>query len=449
MNIVALLAMVLVAYLGLVQRLYRSAETLVSLVLAGAIAFGLLGPASGLLAASDPKSTWYYAADPFCLWVLFCVFFLLVRTLAAKALANEPEFSPLLSQLGGAIFGLGTGDLAAGMCVLLVQMLPTTPRLLGYEAFSFKRGEEEQPDSIAPGQPLWLKWDRGTLAFFGYLSSHPLGSDEASLYRRCGDVYPPPYQREADYKPALNVDDVLYYYWHRRWEFFGPSSEGPIRQPVRTTAREGPGMRIDTSQGGVVSDIALRPLKVERQPTLEPFPQERPPAGHEFLLLTLRFRPEGRLPRTLDSSQFCLLDTLGPRFENPMVLGRAKAGQPQNLIVPELAKPSAMTARGTRFNILPGGTDGFYLASGASFAFTSADQWEVRTLVFVVPKQRSNDKLRLVVPPEPAAPAAPKPAAAAPPAPAAPKAAVSPTPPAAPAAPKPAAPAPAAKPPGS
>jgi len=432
--------MAIVACMGLAQGLYRSAQTLVILVLAGAIAFGLLGPASGILAATDPKSIWYYAADPFCLWALFCFFFLLLRTLAAKLFPNEPGFSPLLNQLGGALFGLATGYLAVGMCVLLVQMLPTSPELLGYEAFDFKRGEENTPDKITPAQSLWLEWDRGTLSLFGYLSANAMGSEETGFYRRYGDVYPPPDQRGEEYKPALNVDDVLCFYWRRRWEFFGPSAQGPIRLPVHPTGRsEGPGVRIEQGQGGTVADITLRLSKVERQPTIAAFPQEKPPADNDFLLLTLRFRPEGNSPRTIDSSRFELLDTLGSRISYPMVLGRAKAGQPQNLLVPEYPKPSSMTTRGLRFSIPSGRTDGFYLASGASFAFTEAAQWEERTLVFLVPKQRSNDKFHLVVRPEPAAappvPAAPKPAAAAP------KPAT--------AAPKPATAAPAAKPPGS
>jgi hypothetical protein len=65
-----------------------------------------------------------------------------------------------------------------------------------------------------------------------------------------------------------------------------------------------------------------------------------------------------------------------------------------------------MTARGARFNIPPSGTDGFYLASGASFAFTETGQDEQRTLVFTVPKQRSNDKYRLNVHAQPPAAAA-------------------------------------------
>jgi len=427
--------MAIVAYMGLVQGLYRSARTLVISVLAGAIAFGLLGPASGILATTDPKSVWYYAADPFCLWALFCFFFLLLRTLAAKLFPNGPDLSPLLNQLGGAIFGLATGYLAVGMCVLLVQMLPTSPELLGYEAFDFKRGEEEQPDSLTAGRPLWLEWDRGTLALFGYLSANAMGSEETGFYRRYGDVYPPPDQRGEEYKPVLNVDDVLCYYWHRRWEFFGPSAQGPIRLPVRPTGRsEGPGVRIEQGQGSTVADITLRLIKVERQPTVATFPQERPPADHDFLLLTVRFKPTSRLPRTIDSSQFYLADTLGPRIENPLVWGRARAGQPQNLILPDYAKPSAMTARAPRFNLPSGRLTGFYLASGASFAFTEADQWEVRTLAFLVLKRRQNDHFRLNILPHALAPAAGTPQPKPPPAKASP--AKSPT--TAPAAPAPA-----------
>ena len=431
MNIIAVVAMAGIAYMGLVHGFYRSAQTLVICILAGAIAFGLLGPTSGLVANDSPRSTWYYAADPFCLWVLFCVAFLVLRGLTAKLFPNEPGFPPLLNQLGGAVFGVATGYLVTGFCVLLVQMLPTSPNLLGYEAFKFDRGKEELPDSLTPGRPLWFQWDRGTLAFFGYLSSHAMGSGTTGLYRRCGDVYPPADRRAEDYEAALDTDDVLYFYWYRRWEFLGVSHEGPIREAPRPTisSREGPGLRIIKGKSETLSGVSVRLSLVEdRVANLSTFPQEKPPAGHEFLLLTISFQPVvGRLPRTIDSSQFYLVDTLGPRIENPMVLGYAKAGQPQNHIVPEYAKPSAMTARGTKFNIPSGRTDGFYLASGASFVFTETDQWEQRTLAFIVPKQRSNDKYRLNVHAQPPAaavtrapatletkPPAPKPAPATP-----------------------------------
>jgi len=429
MNIIAVGAMVAIAYMGLLHGIYRAAQALVTCALAGAIAFGLLGPVSGLVASSSSRDTWYYAADPFCLWALFCLAFFLLRTLAAKLLPNEPDFPPLLNQAGGLLFGAGTGYLVAGFCVLLTQMLPTSPELLGYEAFKFDRGKDGSPDTLAPSPPLWLSWDRGAISFFGYLTSHPLGSDHASFYHRFGDMYPPADLRGEDYKEALDADDVLYFYWYRRWEFFGPSSEGPIKEAPRTTAsRETPGLRIVPGQTETVADALVRLTYVERIPAIETFPQEKAPANYEFLLLTVNFKPAGRLPHTIDSTRFFLLETGGARFESPMVLGRAKAGQPQPSIIPEQAKPAAMTARGLRFNIPSGATEGFYLASGASFAFTDADQQEQRTFVFVVPKQRSNDRFRLSLLPEPAGAAAPRPAP-----PAAPKPAmVTPTAPATP-----------------
>ena len=430
MSIIAVGAMAAIAYMGLLHGLYRAAQALVICALSGAIAFGLLGPVSGLIASSSPRTTWYYAADPFCLWALFCLAFLLLRTLAAKLLPNEPDFPPLLNQAGGFLFGAGTGYLVAGFCVLLTQMLPTSPELLGYEAFKFDRGKDGAPDTLAPSRPLWLSWDRGALAFFGYLTSHPLGSDQASFYHRFGDVYPPADLRGEGYEPAMDADDILYFYWYRRWEFFGPSSVSPIKEAPRpTAAREIPGLRIAQGQTETVADVLVRLTLVEQRiPAIETFPQEKAPANCEFLLLTVNFKPAGRLPHAIDSTRFFLLETGGSRFESPMVLGRAKAGQPQPSIIPEYAKPAAMTARGLRFNIPSAAAEGFYLASGASFAFTDADQQEQRTFVFVVPKNRSNDRFRLSVHPEPAGAAAPRPAP-----PAAPKpATVTPTAPATP-----------------
>jgi hypothetical protein len=437
MNLIAVAAMAGVACVGLIHGLYRSAQTLVICVLAGAIAFGLLGPVSGILANDSPRSTWYYAADPFCLWVMFCAAFLLLRALSEKLIPNEPGFPPLMNQVGGLVFGALTGYLTVGICLLLVQMLPTSPELLGYEAFRFKRGKDGLHDLTLPGQPLLLQWDRGTLAFFNHLSAGALGSQETGLYRRCGDVYPPADQRDDKYEAVLDANDFLYLYWYRRWEFFfGSSPQGPLTAHVR----EGPGLGILQGQGDTLSDVSVYLNLVERAAAIEAFPQERPPADHDFLLLTIRFKPTGRLPRTIDSSQFYLADTLGPRMENPLVLGRARAGQPQNLIVPEYAKPSAMTARAPRFSIPSGGLIGSYLASGASFAFTEADQWEVRKLAFRVPKRRQNDHFRLNILPHALAPAAGTPQ---PPKPPPAKAPAAKSPPTAPAAPAPATPAPA------
>ena len=436
-NLIALAAMAGVAYMGLVHGVYRSVQVLVACILAGAIAFGLLGPAAAMLPGDNPRSIWYFAADPFCLWALFCVTFLTLRTLGEKLLKNEPEFNPVFNRAGGAAAGVLTGYLAAGVCLLLVQMLPTSPDFLGYEAFRYRRSDDGQSETLEPGRTLWLKWDRGALEFFGYLSSEALGAKDAGLLARWGDVYPPPEKRAEEYQAVLDADDFLYYYWYRRYEFIlwqTGAAVGPVPAPARG-AVEGPGLVLGIGQTGTFSDISLRMVRYDRLPAIDTFPQVRPAAGEEFMVMTVRFRPTGRLPRTVDSSQFFLLGTHGERFRNPLVYGRAKPGEPENQIVPEYAIPPALAVRGARFNLPPGKPEGNFLASGALFTFTQSDQFEVRTFVFSVPKpaQLPDEFLRLNLMPAPPTEPAPTrlPAPPSPVAPAAPAGAKPPSPPAA------------------
>jgi len=447
MNLLAVLAWAGVTYMGIAHGVYRSAQTLVACILAGVIAFGLLGPATAFLPTDNPKSTWYFAADPFCLWVLFCLAFLWLRTLAEKLLKNDPQFPPLLDYVGGGVAGAVTGYLTVGICLLLVQMLPTSPDFLGYEGFRHHRDQDGAAGTLEPGPTLWFQWDRATLAFFNYLTSKPFGYPESSLLVRCGDVYPPAekrtpaYGKDAEGDPLplaglLSPDDFLYYYWHRRYEFIqwqtGVAS-GPI--PERSRPRtEGPGLPLITGQVGVQSEISVRIVRFDRMASIEAFPQEQPPSREEFLVMTLRFRPTAHLPRAIDSSQFLLLGTRSERFRDPLLYGRAKPGKPENQIVPDFAIPSALAPRGVRFNMPAGKPEGHYLASGAVFTFTESNQEEARTFVFTVPKQGQlpNELLRLTVlpaPPAPSVPASP-PAAAAPPA-APPSGATPATPPAA------------------
>jgi hypothetical protein len=433
MNLLAVLAWAGVTYMGTVHGVYRSAQTLVACLLAGVIAFGLLGPATAFLPTENPKSIWYFAADPFCLWVLFCLAFLWLRTLAEKLLKNKPQFSPLLDSVGGGAAGAVTGYLTVGICLLLVQMLPTSPNFLGYDAFPYPPGQERATGTPEPGPTLWLQWDRATLEFFNYLTSKPFGSRETSLLARCGDVYPPAekrapaYGKDAQGNPLplaelLGPDDFLYYYWHRRYEFIQwqtGAASGPIPERARPHT-EGPGLPLMTGQMGVQSEVSVRIVRFDRMASIEAFPQEQPPSREEFLVMTLRFRPTAHLPRAIDSSQFLLLGTRGERFRDPLLYGRAKPGKPENQIVPDYAIPSALAPRGVRFNMPAGKPEGNYLASGAVFTFTESNQEEAQTFVFTVPKQGQlpNELLRLNVlptPPAPSAPASP-PAAATPPA---------------------------------
>jgi uncharacterized membrane protein required for colicin V production len=427
LSIFALVATAAVAYMGAVQGLHRAAQTLVACLLAGVIALGLCGPLSGLVVPEQPEvinsnvSRLYFFADAVALWAVFAAVMLGLMTLAQRFLPDRAKFPRILNRAGGAILGAVTGYLAVGLCTILVQMLPTSPELLGYEAFIYKSvGGEE---SFHRGDPLWLRWDRGTLSFFGYLTRWPLGSKESYLFQRYGDVCPPKEKRGTDYgvnpqtgqplplSDLLDADDFLYYHWYRRYEyiFWGTGKAmGPVPEPARLW-KEGPGLVLRLGYTATLNDVTLRIVSFERKDTLPEFGHIRPATSEDLLLVTVNFRPAGSLPHTIDSSQFNLLETLGGRIRHPLIYASAQVqnGQPQ--VLADSNKPAEITPRQPRYDMTGGQSFGRCLMEGATFRFTDKSQFEVRTLVFVVPRREPYDQVRLDVDAGPSG-TAPKPA---------------------------------------
>jgi len=222
LNILALACTAAVMYMCAVHGVFRAGMTLAACVLAGAVAFGLFGPAAGLLGADDSNSVWYYAADALALWAIFCVVFLGLRMLAEIFFKNESAFPSLADSLGGTVVGFAAGYLAVGLCLVLVQMLPMPPSILGYSPFQY----DGKNNLVTEGDRLWLRWDRGTLALFGYLSGGPLGGEERRVFNRYGNVYPPgagpapaPDLSAVARSAKADADDMLYYHWYRRWQY--------------------------------------------------------------------------------------------------------------------------------------------------------------------------------------------------------------------------------------
>ena len=94
------------------------------------------------------------------------------------------------------------------------------------------------------------------------------------------------------------------------------------------------------------------------------------------------------------------MTSVGDRIRNPLVLGRAKAAQPQNEIVPETDRPPPSAPRDVRFSIAQGQTHGAYLAEGVTWRFTKTAQWDRVTLVFIIPKGQALEMMHLAVLPK-------------------------------------------------
>ncbi len=390
LNVLALLAMAAIVYVGWIQGLHRAAMTLVACILAGAIAFGFFGPLAGLLPSSAPRTTWYFTADALCLWGLFCFVFLGLRTLGHRLLRQEAPFPFYPSRAGGALLALATGYLATGVCLVLLQMLPMSPAIMGaYSPFKYDRAVNQ----AMPGAPLWLRWDRGTLEFFGFLS-RTLGFEGCGLFDRYGDVYVNPADaaeaKAAGAKPAPDVDDFLYYHWYRRWEFVcwrTGVAQGPIPSGLEK------GYRI------VMQGIRAEIARAEAGRQIDFFRQERLGDDEQFVFLDVTFGPVGGGPADVDSAQFVLLGPEGERFTPPMVYGLARVLNEKPQIVSRVA--DVAEERDLRFSIPEKRPEGRYLMTGARFSFRAGKQDDVRTFIFIVPRRLQPADLRLVVEPPP------------------------------------------------
>ena len=373
LSLCALVATAGLAYMGAVLGAYRAALALVALIIAGVVGFGLMGPLAGMCGADNHDSIWYFIGDAFWLWAVTAAVFLALRTAGERFLQNQSQLPLYIERPAGAVLGLAMGYLTVGLCTVLLQMLPTSPDLLGYEAFKYTAAKRAgEADRVEPtDSPLWLRWDRGTLAFFGYLSWWPLGpiaSDHGSLFDRYGDLCPPnrPDHRGPDYTGKLNTDDILYYYWYRRYEYIlwqVGRATGPVPEPIRLVRAErashwGPTSRI------AMQGLAVNILSVERAETVEGFPQLRASSDEDFVRVRLRLAPIGDLPRVVDTDQFVLLESNGNRIVRPHVLARARTVGTQHEIVPELsfhatvfqARAPVRHRRRPELGLLPGGS---------------------------------------------------------------------------------------------
>ncbi len=423
LNVLALAAMLAVAAVSGALGLLRSTVALVACLVAGAVAFGLVGPVTGLLFPSDPDSRWYFAGDAVVLWALFAVAFLGLRTLGDRFFRNETPFPPLASQIGGAVLGLATGYVSVGVCAVLLQMLPLPPAILGYSPFRYERTD----NSVQRGGRLWLAWDRGVLGLYGYVLSGPLGAGDTGPFDRYGDAYPPQEMIEAAETAAedrerprlpgegvVNQDDFLYVHWYRRWDYIraaGYGAKGPVLSMADREARRpgiGLGRRTEPAEvGGLRIDVR----RVIPGYELAEFPEVRLAADEQLLAVNLSFTPtedHRAFPLVLRSTDLKLIDRDEKRYERPMVSGQAKREEEGPVAMPGVRRgtlPEVEVHGEPRFHFSSGRrTYGKYLLEGATFTFTEPEQADLRWLIYVVPKGLDETDLRLLY--EPGAPPA-------------------------------------------
>ncbi|MCD4825865.1 MAG: CvpA family protein [Phycisphaerae bacterium] len=132
LNILAIILILGIAYLQMRQGLFSSLVMAVCTVLSAGLAmtlFAWLADVTGI-AQSQPG-----LADAVCIALLFVIPLFCLRVLADKFIPDDIYFHSYTDKIGGAIIGIFTGVIMAGVLLVVVQMLPFGRSVLGYDPY--------------------------------------------------------------------------------------------------------------------------------------------------------------------------------------------------------------------------------------------------------------------------------------------------------------------------
>lgn len=127
LNVISIGIMVGVAYAHAREGFYSAATILFASIVAALVAFGFYEP----LVETVGELGGY--EDALCLVGLYAVTLGVLRYASISLVPHEVHTHPHLHQLGGGLFGLITGYLAAGFLICVWQTLPWHVNFMGYE----------------------------------------------------------------------------------------------------------------------------------------------------------------------------------------------------------------------------------------------------------------------------------------------------------------------------
>lgn len=193
-NLFLAVFLVFMIYWWSVQGLFSGLMHLVSVIVAGSLAFALWEPiTNGLFmrAASIAPYAWGLG-----LVVPFVFFLTVLRVLGDKFIGRNMYFQPIISQVGGGLAGLFIGILTSGIAIIGISFMHVGASFAGYQPVLIDGTGEVAPND---GGGLWVGVDSMTVNFFSKLSAgafsnatpmkthQPHLTEQAALFRMAFD----------------------------------------------------------------------------------------------------------------------------------------------------------------------------------------------------------------------------------------------------------------------
>ncbi len=176
LNILLLAAFIALGYWWSLQGFFSALVHLLMVIAAGALALAFWEPLANWLFPMLTNYTWGV-----CLLLPFILFLLIGRKSLDSLARGDVRLHPAVDYAGGAVCGVLTVWISAGLTIIAAGFLPLPAILLGYQPWIIN------PSGVVEANPaadLWFHVDRSTAGFYTQLSEGAFGnSTELAFYQ--------------------------------------------------------------------------------------------------------------------------------------------------------------------------------------------------------------------------------------------------------------------------
>ena len=164
-NILVLGAIALIAYMLATEGLFSSILHTVCVIVAGCLALALWEPLAHALFNGGTFDNYIWGVS---LLGLFAVSLLVLRLASDKIAPANLNFPEWANYTFGALFGLCSGVLTVGICLIGVGFMQSSSELLGYQGYGRDAASRGTIEEV--GDPIWVNAPKLTSDFFSFIS---------------------------------------------------------------------------------------------------------------------------------------------------------------------------------------------------------------------------------------------------------------------------------------
>jgi uncharacterized membrane protein required for colicin V production len=186
MNILVVVFVLGVGYAWMVRGVFNAMIHALCVFIAGAVAFAFWEPLALMLVNVSPERGFLSFVESVAwgvaLVVPFAVVMLLLRVATDKLIPNNIKNNTAVDYAGGAVFGIVTGVISAGIMVIAVGNMRVSTDFMGYQPLNYTDDRAQGAGSLVKYDSLWVPVDTIVSTAYGNLSEGSMSTAQPLAY---------------------------------------------------------------------------------------------------------------------------------------------------------------------------------------------------------------------------------------------------------------------------